>query len=385
MESRLLVSVALYVLLTNGVCGLMSFTLSPRLHVHPSYRKSLGGSYLDMGKGFGGGAGGGGFGDSSSTAKKGNKKPKMSEVKKKHQEVLKKYGGDIGKGTARRVEQAMKELPPHLQMAAQLYQQLQKWNSHLATLSVLQQAGLPQQEMDGARRAQEELDRLYKEHDFTEHDLHNVFQRVTWDASADAKAARAITGEMPAHIVARVDRACEIAANCVKEYANGDGRCLDVGCGYGVLVPHLTSFGVKPKQIVGVDLSKEMIRNAREQHRGVEFHAVDYLKDYQNDEGFDSIILCSALHDFSDPQIVLQKSVSLLRPNGKLIIAHPQGASHVQRQANANPVLVRRGLPTAEELRGMSLDGMELEIEPASPRSKEEESEGYLAVLVKKA
>ena len=387
MESRLVRIIVVNLLLAGGA---MSFspsgpvTWSPRLHVEVPSIMATRVTSLEMGKGFGGGGGGGGgFGASSST--KGSKKPKKSEIKKTQQQVLKKYGGNIAQGTAKRVEKAMKELPPHLQMATQIYQQLQKWNQRMANLSVLDQANLPPQEIDGARRAQEELERLYKQHDFTEHDLHNVFQRITWDASADAKAARSITGEMPADIAARVDRACEIAAKAVKDNADGDGRCLDVGCGFGVLVPHLTSFGVKPKQIVGVDLSAEMIRNAREQHRGVKFHAVDYLNDYQDDDGFDSIILCSALHDFSDPLIVLQKSVALLRPNGKLVIAHAQGASHVQKQSNANPVLVKRGLPTGDELKDMGLDGMELEMEPASPKSKEEESDGYLAVLVKKA
>jgi 2-polyprenyl-3-methyl-5-hydroxy-6-metoxy-1,4-benzoquinol methylase len=35
-------------------------------------------------------------------------------------------------------------------------------------------------------------------------------------------------------------------------------------CGFGVLVPSLTKAGVDQKQIYGVDLSPEMIRNAQE-------------------------------------------------------------------------------------------------------------------------
>jgi hypothetical protein len=58
--------------------------------------------------------------------------------------------------------------------------------------SRLDQTKILTQDMDGARRAEEELDRIYQEYDLTENDLHNIFQKNTWDASADAKAARAL-------------------------------------------------------------------------------------------------------------------------------------------------------------------------------------------------
>ena len=75
-------------------------------------------------------------------------------------------------------------------------------------------------------------------------DRHEIWLRKNnMDASADAKAARAITGDMPKDIVERVDKACEIVAEAVQA-AGSDGKCLDVGCGYGVLVPHLTECGV---------------------------------------------------------------------------------------------------------------------------------------------
>jgi 2-polyprenyl-3-methyl-5-hydroxy-6-metoxy-1,4-benzoquinol methylase len=334
-------------------------------------------------KGFsGGGTGsGGGFGSNASSGP--NKINKKDAIKK----VQKKYGGtspqDIARGTQQRIEAAMESLPPHLNSATQLYQQLEKWNAHVSTLSILQQINLEPQELDGARRAQDELERLYREHDFTQDDLHNVFQKITWDASADAKAARAITGNMPKDIADRVDRACEIVAEAILAGGTG-GRCLDVGCGFGVLVPSLIKAGITPAQIYGVDLSTEMIRNGREQHRGVNFEASDFLKDYQDsaeEAGFDSIILCSALHDLPDSVAALKKAASLLRPNGKLVILHAQGASHVAKQVKVNPVLVKRGLPDTEELRALDLGGLELTVEPAKAGSPQETQYGYLAVL----
>jgi SAM-dependent methyltransferase len=99
--------------------------------------------------------------------------------------------------------------------------------------------------------------------------------------------------------------------------------------------------------------------------------------------GFDSIVFCSALHDLHDSVAALKRASSLLRPNGKLVIVHAQGASHVARQVNANPVLVKRGLPEAEELRTLDLGGLKLTVEPAKAGSIQETNDGYLAVLQK--
>jgi 2-polyprenyl-3-methyl-5-hydroxy-6-metoxy-1,4-benzoquinol methylase len=297
--------------------------------------------------------------------------------------VQKKYGGttpeEIARATQQRIEADMQSLPPHLLAATQLYQKLEVWNAHMNNLPILQHANLATEELDGARRAQEELERLYREHDFTQDDLRNVFQKITWDASADAKAARSITGNMPKDIADRIDRACEIVAEAVLAAGTG-GRCLDVGCGFGVLVPSLLKAGIAPAQIYGVDLSPEMIRNGREHHSGVNFEASDFLKDYQDsaeEAGFDSIVFCSALHDLPDSVAALKKASSLLRPNGKLVIVHAQGASHVAKQVSANPVLVKRGLPDAKELRSLDLGGLALVVEPVMA------NDGYLAVLQK--
>ena len=60
---------------------------------------------------------------------------------------------------------------------------------------------------------------------------------------------------------------------------------------------YLTKAGLSTKQIMGVDLSSEMIRNAQEQHPGISFEAADFIK-YKDEDGFEVIIFCSALHDF---------------------------------------------------------------------------------------
>lgn len=82
------------------------------------------------------------------------------------------------------------------------------------------------------------------------------------------------------------------------------------------------------------------------------------------------------------------RAASLLRTDGgKLIIVHAQGSQHVLMQHQTNPVMVKRGLPTAKEWATMLDDqtdwGLKLELEPADPRSDRELKEGYLTVLIK--
>ena len=295
----------------------------------------------------------------------------------------------------------MSELPPHLQLASKLYQQLRLWNARWETLSILEQAKIPMPEVEGAQRAQEELNRLQSQHGISDADLHNIFQQVTWDASADAKAARAVTGTMPTDILARIDKACAIVVEAVVVASNKEndrGRCLDVGCGFGTLVPNLLRIRssddqkLKPSQIYGVDLSPAMIRNANELYSDCNFQACDFLqysgptvKDGDDDGRFDAVLFCSALHDMPDPVVAMRKAMSLLRLNGKLVIVHAQGSRHVNRQVEANPVLVRRGLPDADEIQRIVKDMPEgsfvLEIEPAKASTARDMEEGYLAVV----
>ncbi len=335
---------------------------------------------------------GGGFGSSSTSKQKGKKgsSPKSnnnSSAKKKIQikeKVLKQYGGDIAKGTEERIQNAMLAQPPYIQQMADLYKKIVRWDSSIATMTLMQQSQLPQRDIDGAKRARGELDALYEQYGVGEEDMHNLFQRITWDASADAKAAKASIGEMPNHIRVRVDRACSIIAECVKRAGRKEGRCLDVGCGHGTLIPNLTNAGIYPGQIVGVDLSSEMIRNAEERYRGPQFIATDFLQ-FNDDKLFDGVIFCSSLHDLPDMQSCIAKAAALLRPEGKLVIIHAQGGGHVDSQNKANPLLVKRGLPSSDELSQWSKEMMiELDILPALPFSKEDDDEGYLAVLRKK-
>ena len=347
---------------------------------------------------FAGGGFGGGGSSQSKSKRKGKKGKNVSSssspsssglsTKKKLQmkeRLLKSYGGDIARGTTERIQKSMSELPPHIQEIIPLYQKVKRWDASMASLSVSQQLQVPERDIEGAKRGRAELESFYEQYDIDAQYMHNIFQKNTWDASADAKAVKASIGTMPAHILERVDKACGIIADSVKRSGRKEGRCLDVGCGHGTLIPNLTKAGVYANQITGIDLSPEMIRNAKERYRGPNFQAIDFLQFDAKDDEYDGIIFCSALHDLPDMKSSLSKASSLLRPEGKIVIVHAQGGGHVISQVKANPVLVNRGLPDKDELKQWAEEMMlDLEISPVDALTKEDEEEGYLAVLKKK-
>lgn len=309
--------------------------------------------------------------------------------------VESQYGGleahQIAQGTQKRIAKLLQTVaPPPTQRALQLYQTLQTWNRRWEQLSVYEQTQVPPSEVQAAQRAREELNAFYQEHPgMSDVDLHNLWQQITWDASADAKTANAVIGNnnrMPPLMEQRVTKACTFVGEALsQQHKDNDSACLDVGCGFGVLVPFLEKAGIARSQITGVDLSPEMIRNAQDLYPNVKFLATDFLKSDDFPNKFDAIVFCSSLHDFPDPWLALEKAHSLLKEgeaeisSGIVVIVHPQGASHVLSQVKANPVMVPRGLPDAEELH--ALEHFEVLVEPAAPRSREEEKEGYLAVL----
>ena len=242
--------------------------------------------------------------------------------------------------------------------------------------------------------------KLFDEHlqtnNLTTEDLQVAMQRLTWDASADAKACKSVTGKMPATFKNRVARASELA---YEASSNDDGLVLDVGCGYGVLVPFLKKAGFKANQIHGVDLSSEMIGHAKSFYPDVatkgKFETMDFFADIEEGSRnkYRAVIFCSALHDMPDLKRALIKTKNELldskTPGSRLVIVHAQGVSHALNQNKQNPLLVPRGLPSTAELQEWLCDGddddggptMKLVHEPAESKSQGEIREGYLAVL----
>eukprot|EP00536_Pseudo-nitzschia_multiseries_P009318 jgi/Psemu1/200373/e_gw1.257.76.1 len=350
-----------------------------------------------------------GFGSPASSSPKNKKKGKKGKNKVASEspaqltqrwanKMKKVYGGTsseaIAAGTEKRIAYLMENaLDEPLRKALELREIVQMFERRISGMGPEEiRQRYSQEELESAIQNRRAFEEHMESNDLAVEDLQVAMQKLTWDASADAKACRSVTGTMPATFKNRVTKAAELAY----EATNNDGLVLDVGCGYGVLVPFLKKAGFKANQIHGVDLSNEMIGHARSFYPDVasegNFEAADFFATTNEKNKYRALIFCSSLHDLPDPKRALLKAKADLLDSEKgsrLIIVHPQGAFHVLNQNKQNPLLVPRGLPTSAELKEWLCDDgddgeqprMTLVHEPAEPKSQAEVREGYLAVL----
>lgn len=112
-------------------------------------------------------------------------------------------------------------------------------------------------------------------------------------------------------------------------------RGLDAGCGSGRIVNRLAELFPKSR-FVGMDLSKEAIRTARDEAsakglKNVEFAAAD-LSNFDRTaepESFDFITTFDAVHDQGKPLNVLKGLHRTLKPDGVYLMQDIKGSSHV--------------------------------------------------------
>lgn len=97
------------------------------------------------------------------------------------------------------------------------------------------------------------------------------------------------------------------------------GRALDVGCGTGEFSRALTAHA---DDVLGIDLSPEMIRVARERSRGlagVRFEVADVTSYPLEPGSYDTVAAIATLHHLPMKEM-LSKFVAALRPGGTLLV-----------------------------------------------------------------
>lgn len=96
-------------------------------------------------------------------------------------------------------------------------------------------------------------------------------------------------------------------------------RAMEVGCGTGTFTRLLAN---RAKQVIAVDLSKEMVRVAQSrstEHTNIDYKVGDFLDLDLALSSFDCIVMIATLHHLPNEQ-VLKKVKQLLAPNGVLIL-----------------------------------------------------------------
>lgn len=98
------------------------------------------------------------------------------------------------------------------------------------------------------------------------------------------------------------------------------GNILDLGCGYGRILPLLPA----GTTYVGVDGGPEILQYLRKTYPKHQFHLIDLDKDtFQLGEQFDTILMLAVVEHLTQPQQVLCQARDHLKPDGRLLITTP--------------------------------------------------------------
>jgi len=134
-------------------------------------------------------------------------------------------------------------------------------------------------------------------------------------------------------------------------------RILDIGCGTGVLVPHLRKL-CPNASLVELDFSSEMLVVNRNKHgeSAIEYCCNAIESAPFPDETFDAILCFNALPHFNI-EGSLCKSAALLKPKGRIAIGHLKNSDELNAFHSAlNGPVAHDHLPAATELSKMLAD-----------------------------
>lgn len=99
-----------------------------------------------------------------------------------------------------------------------------------------------------------------------------------------------------------------------------EAPALDNGCGTGVLLPDLAA---RCDAIFGVDLSPDMLAQARQRAAGVDLRVGD-LEGLPFPDGFFRTVICrGSLHHAASPRRALLEAFRVLGPGGRLALTEP--------------------------------------------------------------
>lgn len=123
-------------------------------------------------------------------------------------------------------------------------------------------------------------------------------------------------------------------------------KILDVGTGTGILIGYLLE--KDPVRITAIDVAENMIAVAQSkyQQKEVEFIAQDIMS-YDGDT-FHYIFLYSCYPHFREKEKLFAHLASLLKNQGKIVIAHSQSKEEINRVHGGNDTVKDDLLPPVE-------------------------------------
>lgn len=120
-----------------------------------------------------------------------------------------------------------------------------------------------------------------------------------------------------------------------------DFELLDVGCGDGALVPYLPG----NCHFNGLDLSSEMIALAKQRYTGMNFWVGGFPQNVPAGSLYDVVVFNGSLQFFRETRLAIEEAASLLKPGGRIVLSHVNGAKFVKDECKRNPAVAVRTMP----------------------------------------
>jgi len=109
-------------------------------------------------------------------------------------------------------------------------------------------------------------------------------------------------------------------------------QVLDLGCGTGILFPHILKAIGKKGRVFGVDLSEQMLLEARRKHRNENIFLI--CAPAENlpllPESLDYVIAFASFPHFEKKAKTIKEISRVLKKDGKLFISHLLGRKELQ-------------------------------------------------------
>jgi ubiquinone/menaquinone biosynthesis C-methylase UbiE len=118
-------------------------------------------------------------------------------------------------------------------------------------------------------------------------------------------------------------------------HLGAEDRLLDVGCGTGAATRSAASLAAS---VIGIDLSPEMIRQARDLAEGignVHFEIADSEHLPFGDGMFTAVLCSNSFHHYPDPRRAVREMARVLTPGGRIVVGDACGDLATARIADA--------------------------------------------------
>ena len=132
-----------------------------------------------------------------------------------------------------------------------------------------------------------------------------------------------------------------------------DGCVLDVGCGSGVLVPHVLRRLSAAGRLIEVDFAEKMIEENRRLHADerITFLTADVMKLDLDPNSIDLVLCFACFPHFEKKAEAVEALARVLKSGGKLAIAHFDSSEDLNAHHRKHEVVMHDMLPDAERMR----------------------------------